>query len=197
MDGYQVERGVWESWRQPSGWVVFYGFRKWGVFMECKAKCKGNAGQLSMTLARFSLLQSCVNAMSGLVWFHLLKISAWLCLDDGYRRSGVSSWGGECPNPRETYTIQCSKCLLYIIYHQCLLQLYNINVHYPTVCHCAPKQQWQYTNCSKTVFIFPFLHDWICECLIFIFWNVCRCNADSLRLGWCHMHGWKFSCFLD
>lgn len=89
--------------------------------------------------------------------------------DDGYRRSGVSSRRGECPDPRETETIQCSKCLLYIIYHQCLLQLYNINVHCSTVCHCVPKQQWQYTNCSMTVFIFPFWHAWICECLILCF----------------------------
>ncbi|KAK5854155.1 hypothetical protein PBY51_015251 [Eleginops maclovinus] len=29
--------------------------------------------------------------------------------DDGYRRSGVSSRRGECPDPRETSTIQCNE----------------------------------------------------------------------------------------
>lgn len=147
----------------------------------------------------FFFFSNAVNVMLGsnLIWSS--KISILLYVDDGHRRSGVSSWRGQCPDPRETSTIQCSKCLLYIIYHQCLLQLYNINVHYTTVCHCVPKQEWQYTKCSMTVFIFPLLHDWMCEYLIlsFFFWMFADSMLVCSDVFVSHARKWKFKYFFD
>lgn len=81
-------------------------FRKCGVFMKFKAKFNFyKTGQLNLTLALFHFLQCCkcyVGFRSYISWFYLLKSLFLLYLDDGYRRSGVSSRRGECPNPGET-----------------------------------------------------------------------------------------------
>lgn len=100
---------------------------------------------------------------------HHLK-SLFHCLDDGDGRSGVSSWWGECPDPGETSTIQCSKCLLYIIYQQCLLQLCNINAHCTAVCTICSKTGMTVYKMLSDCFYFSLLHRWVCEYLILSLW---------------------------
>lgn len=84
-----------------------FSYRKCAHFIKLKVKLNRNSSTdllhaawwYFFFLEKKKIISHPTNRnVSRLLLFYCLL----LLLDDGHRRSGVSSWGGECPNPRET-----------------------------------------------------------------------------------------------